>query len=124
MQDVETLTERLEANAAELAEAAETLAARGAEISSSRSSLEAELATHTNSKKSQEDRLDRRSLRLYESVSGGRAASALASLTADGACGHCFTAVPKQRQADIRAGRELAVCEGCGVILYAGATAD
>jgi len=85
-----------------------------------RAELEADLAARTGSKEAQEGRLDARSLRLYHSVRGGRAASALAALTQDGACGNCFTAVPKQRQADIRAGRELAVCEGCGVILYAG----
>lgn len=124
MQDVETLTERLDETTAALTEALETLAAREAEISGARAELDAELASHNSSKENQQGRLDRRSLRLYESVSGGRAASALASLTPDGACGHCFTAVPKQRQADIRAGRELAVCEGCGVILYADTAAD
>lgn len=124
MQEVETLSEQLENTERELAEARAALNGRQSEISIDRTGLEKELATHTNSKESQEERLDRRSLRLYQSVRGGHTASALASLTGDGACGHCYTAIPKQRQADIRAGRELAVCEGCGVILYAGALAD
>lgn len=119
MQDVETLTEQLENTERELAEARARLSEREGEIAGDRSGLEGELATHTSSRESQEGRLDRRSLRLYQSVQGGKTASPLSALTEDGACGHCFTAVPKQRQADIRAGRELAVCEGCGVILYA-----
>lgn len=121
MQDVETLSERLAETEAALGEANARLEAREAEIGGERKGLEGELAARSDRKQAQEERLDRRSLRLYESVRGGRTASALCALTPDGACGHCFTAVPKQRQADIRAGRELAVCEGCGVILYAGA---
>ncbi len=124
MQDVETLSERLVNTDRDLDEARGLLEGRESEIATDRSGLEGELATHNTSKETQEGRLDRRSLRLYESVRGGRTEAPLASLTADGACGHCYTAVPKQRQADIRAGRELAVCEGCGVILYAGAPAD
>ncbi|MFV1986178.1 MAG: zinc ribbon domain-containing protein [Gemmatimonadota bacterium] len=124
MQDVETLTGRLDNTEAGLAEARAGLEGRQSEISGDRSGLEGELAVNTNSKETQEGRLDRRSLRLYNSVRGGRTESPLAALTEDGACGHCYTAVPKQRQADIRAGRELAVCEGCGVILYAGDPPD
>ncbi|MDH3733327.1 MAG: C4-type zinc ribbon domain-containing protein [Gemmatimonadota bacterium] len=124
MQDVETLSERLGETEAALAEANDSLAGRETEIGGERVDLEGDLAAHSDSKNAQEERLDRRSLRLYQSVRGGKTHSALASLTPDGACGHCFTAVPKQRQADIRAGRELAVCEGCGVILYAGSSGD
>jgi len=124
MQDVETSLEKLADLEARLAEARGALDGRSAEIAGQRDGLERELAQHNSSAETQRSRLDRRSLRLYESVSGGSAAKALAALTVDGACGHCFTAVPKQRQADIRAGRDLAVCEGCGVILYAGGSSD
>ena len=34
-----------------------------------------------------------------------------------GACGGCFNVVPPQRQADIREGKKLIVCEHCGRIL-------
>ena len=124
MQDVETLSERLGVTEEELADARARLEAREREISGDRTGLEGALETHNSSKENQEGRLDRRSLRLYQSVRGGSTDSALAALTGDGACGNCFTAIPKQRQSDIRAGRELAVCEGCGVILYASAAAD
>lgn len=119
MQEVETLAGDLEEVESELAEASERLETRRGEVRTFRAALESELARHTDQKKTREERLDRRTLRLYQSVAGGRTDSALAPLTGDGVCGSCFTAVPKQRQADIRTGRSLAVCEGCGVILYA-----
>ncbi len=118
MQEVETARSSLGDVEAELAEATADLTRRGAEIEAVGSGLQSELQTHDVSKKTQEERLDRRTLDLYRSVSGGRRETALAVLTSDGVCGRCFTAVPKQRQADIRAARGLAICEGCGVILH------
>ena len=35
------------------------------------------------------------------------------------ACGGCFNRIPPQRQADVRQGRKLIVCEYCGRILVA-----
>jgi predicted nucleic acid-binding Zn-ribbon protein len=64
-------------------------------------------------------RLDAASLRLYERVRSGRAATALAPLTDEGACGHCFNILPLQEQSEIRNGTRLRRCEACGVILYA-----
>ena len=34
------------------------------------------------------------------------------------ACGACYTAVPRNRRSQIRAGTHIEGCEGCGVILY------
>jgi len=124
MQEVETYSERLRAAEATRAEATTRLETRGGEVAAARTGLEERLARHAAQKRDQEERIDGRTLRLYQSVAGSRADTALASLTADGVCGNCYTAVPKQRQADIRAGRSLAVCEGCGVILYASDSAD
>lgn len=124
MQDVEGASERLEDARAAHEAATERLERREEEVDAARDELEGDLARHTDQKRTQEERIDRRTLRLYQSVAGGRADTALASLTPDGVCGHCYTAVPKQRQVDIRAGRSLAVCEGCGVILYASDSSD
>lgn len=63
--------------------------------------------------------MDSRARRLYEQVRGGRTQTVLTALTVDGACGHCFSMVPLQRQTEIRRGSELIRCEACGVILYA-----
>lgn len=118
MQDVEQLESEVQQLESDLEEARSTLEGREGEAASLRASLEDQLASHKEQKKVQEDKLDRRTLRVYETVRNGRTDSVLAPLTGDGVCGHCYTSIPLQQQADIRAGRDLAVCEGCGVILY------
>ena len=121
MQDVETARGALDAAEAELQEAASQLAERGAAAEELRATLEGDLQHCGASRRTQEGRLDRRALQLYRTAGGGGRHAALAELTVDGACGRCYTAIPKQRQAEIRARRHLAVCEGCGIILYPGA---
>ena len=66
-------------------------------------------------------RMDPAAAKLYDRVRSGKTKVVVASLTADGACGHCFGVVPLQQQVEIRAGKELIRCEACGVILYPGA---
>jgi predicted nucleic acid-binding Zn-ribbon protein len=58
-------------------------------------------------------------VRLYESIRTGGRRLAVAELTEDGACGHCFGVVPLQLQNEVRHGRGLIRCEACGVILAA-----
>lgn len=124
MQDVERLSAEIQELESELEESRMTLERRESEITSLRAALNDQLAAHEKHKKEGEEELDRKTLRLYETVRNGRTDSVLAPLTGDGVCGHCFTAVPLQKQADIRAGRDIAVCEGCGVILYIPAVGD
>ena len=118
MLEVESAREALGTVEAELAEAAASLAARAAAAEDLRRTLERELLVRGADRKDQVDRLDRRTLELYKTAGGGGRRSALAELTVDGVCGRCFTSVPKQLQAEIRTRRDLAVCEGCGIILY------
>lgn len=56
-------------------------------------------------------------VRIYEGIRRGGRRRAVATLTEDGACGHCFTVLPLQLQNEVRHGAELIRCEGCGVIL-------
>ena len=56
-------------------------------------------------------------LRAYDRIRQGGRSVAIASLTPDGACGHCFSLVPLQVQNEIREGRSMVTCEACGVIL-------
>lgn len=63
--------------------------------------------------------VDDRELRIYESIRGGGRRLAVSTLTADGACGNCFSVVPLQVQNEIRHGASLIRCEACGVILAA-----
>jgi predicted nucleic acid-binding Zn-ribbon protein len=62
--------------------------------------------------------MDKAAVRLYERVRAGKRKTALAPLTADGACGICYNVLPMQEQSEIRQGKELRRCEACGVILY------
>jgi len=73
----------------------------------------------------QRDRRENRALRIdgsvrsvYDRVRAGRTSEALAPVV-EGVCGHCFTSIPLQRQAEIKGGKVLIVCETCGVILHA-----
>ena len=118
MLEVETARESLAAASSELEEAAASLSERSAAADELRATLERELRVRGADRRDQADRLDRRTLELYKTAGGGGRRSALAELTVDGVCGRCFTSVPKQRQAEIRTRRDLAVCEGCGIILY------
>jgi predicted nucleic acid-binding Zn-ribbon protein len=58
-------------------------------------------------------------LKIYDAIRAGGRQIAVADLTHDGACGHCYGMVPLQLRNEIRHGRGLIRCEGCGVILTA-----
>lgn len=63
--------------------------------------------------------LDPEELRLYEGIRGADGRRAVAELTPDGACGHCYGMVPLQLRNEIRHGDDLIRCEQCGAILSA-----
>jgi len=83
-----------------------------------KTAAETALAVLKDRRENHSIRIDKRALRLYERVRGGRSAVALAPMTEEGACGHCFNILPLQEQAEVRASTGLHRCEGCGVILY------
>lgn len=62
--------------------------------------------------------VDRAILTRYDRLRSVRTAAVVVALHGD-ACGACFTAVPRNRRSQIRAGLLLDNCEACGVILYA-----
>ncbi len=118
MQEAEEAGGALAAIEHELEEQRTAYEALKAETGARRTEMEAEISVQRDRRENRELRLDRAALRLYESVRGGRTRQALAPVMPDGVCGHCYTFVPLQRQAEIRAGRRLYLCEGCGIILY------
>jgi predicted nucleic acid-binding Zn-ribbon protein len=60
-----------------------------------------------------------RTLRIrYDRLRAARTTAVVVALRGE-ACGACFTAVPRHRRTQIRAGMILDNCEACGVILYA-----
>ena len=99
----------------EAAEAAQ--APRRAELAERLRELAAERATRLGQREAKAGQLDR-SLRMrYDRLRRARAQSVVVPLSGD-ACGACFTAVPRNRRSQIRAGMLLEGCEACGVILY------
>lgn len=58
-----------------------------------------------------------RERRVYDAFQSGGRTVVVASLTPDGACGHCFGMIPLQLQNEIRQDADLIRCENCGVIL-------
>ncbi len=65
------------------------------------------------------EEMDPKEVRLYDGIRAGGRRRAVAELTHDGACGHCYGMVPLQVQNEVRHGTALIRCEACGVILAA-----
>jgi predicted nucleic acid-binding Zn-ribbon protein len=91
---------------------------RLAEIRRRKQELSDQIAVQGDKRSNRAMRMDDSVVALYDRVRAGRTSSALAPVM-DGVCGHCFTSIPLQRQAEIRGGKNLIVCETCGVILHA-----
>jgi hypothetical protein len=118
MQEQERARVDRDAAAAAVADAKSAAAERLAEIRARHDELSDRLAVERDRRENRALRIDESVRTLYDRVRGGRTTRALAPLV-DGVCGSCYTSIPLQRQAEIRAGRALYVCEACGVILHA-----
>jgi uncharacterized protein len=94
------------------------LAPRLEELRGERSAAESALAALVERRQSFAAQVDTPSLRLYERIRSGSTGRALAPLTAEGACGHCFNVLPVQEQQIVRHGAKMHRCEACGIILY------
>ena len=95
------------------------LAAKKTELES----IEAETADQVASLEAKAQKakvkIDERLLAAYNRIrSSVRNGLAVVTVKRD-ACGGCFNRIPPQRQADVRQGRKLIVCEYCGRILVA-----
>ena len=88
------------------------------------SSIEAETASQVAELESKAEvakkKIDERLLTAYNRIRGNvRNGLAVVTIRRD-ACGGCYNRIPPQRQADIRQGKKLIVCEYCGRILVGG----
>jgi predicted nucleic acid-binding Zn-ribbon protein len=117
MQDQETARSALTELEGDIASRQQEYGDRLADLDTERRQLEDEIAIELDRRSNRALRIDERARSLYDTVSRGRADSPLAPLV-EGVCGHCYTAIPLQRQQVIRAGRVLVVCETCGVIMH------
>lgn len=107
--------EELEKSAAKVSE---DLQPQIAEVEGQQAEVTDQLAALKEKRANAVQHVDKNSVRLYERVRSGKRKTALAPLTAHGACGNCFNVLPLQEQSEIRSGKSLRRCEGCGIILY------
>ena len=110
----------------QLEEAEAVIADRNIDLTAKKTELEgieAETADHVASLEGKaakaKAKIDERLLTAYARIrSSVRNGLAVVTVKRD-ACGGCFNRIPPQRQADVRQGKKLIVCEYCGRILVA-----
>jgi predicted nucleic acid-binding Zn-ribbon protein len=116
--DVEEAQQYVEEARRRVEEESEAQAPRRGEIAS----IQADCGTRLDAAKAEraesEKHVKRPLLNLYERIRRGRAPLALYPLH-DGACGHCFTAVPMHIRQQVNLVETLPMCEACGVLIYA-----
>lgn len=88
-----------------------------ARLADARRGLEAKRAEALASRNQSATGVERSLLLRYDRLWTSRATTVVVALRGD-ACGACFTAVPRNRRSQIRAGTHIEGCEACGVILY------
>ncbi len=98
----------------------EDAAPRRTDLLAKKDEAESQLKVLADQRQNKLVRLNEPAARLYERIRGGKTRVALAELTPDGACGHCFSMIPIQERNEIKRKAALHRCEACGVILYAG----
>jgi len=92
--------------------------ARRASLASERAGLVSDRAALVQDREAAATLLDRGLRIRYDRLRRARATPVVVALNGD-ACGACFTAIPRNRRSQIRAGAIIEGCEACGVILYA-----
>lgn len=117
MQDQETARAALTELEGDIASRQQEYGDRLTELDAEHRRLEEEIAIELDRRSNRALRIDEQARSIYDTVKRGTADNPLAPLV-DGVCGHCYTSIPLQTQQVIRAGRQLVVCETCGVILH------
>lgn len=120
LDQIRKMEARLEEQAAALETARAGLEPRRKELLEERKKVREELAALEDRREAYASRVPRRDLQSYQRIRDGGRSVAVASLTPDGACGHCFSMVPLQIRNEIRKGGILIPCEACGVLLGPG----
>ena len=119
LDQIRKLEERLEEQEANLAKARAEVEPRRQELIQGREAVLAEITELKSRREDFERTVNPRQLQLYQGIRGRTGRQAVSELTADGACGHCFSVMPLQVQNQVRHGSDLVRCEACGVILTA-----
>jgi len=112
---------KVEERAADLeaayAEAAQVVEPKRNELLAQRAAAQEEFKSLTEKRGTFVATIDKAQLKVYDAIRSGGRSVAVAPLTSDGACGHCFGMVPLQLRNEIRHSESLIRCEACGVIL-------
>lgn len=116
---IRKLDNRMEELEAALVEAQAVVEPRLKDLVTERDREKAELAELEARRERFVAEMDPKEVRLYDGIRGSGRRRAVAELTLDGACGHCFGMVPLQVQNEVRHGSSIIRCEACGVILAA-----
>ena len=87
------------------------------QLAETRRSLEKARASASDVRSASAAGVEKSLLVRYDRLWSSRSTTVVVALRGD-ACGACFTAVPRNRRSQIRAGTHIEACEGCGVILY------
>lgn len=120
LDQIRKLEERLQEEESALEEARAAVEPRRRELLEEKEKVSEEYAELKERRKAYASTLPVDELRGYERIRSGGRTVAVAALTPDGACGHCFSMVPLQLQNEIRKGAVNIACEACGVLLSAG----
>ena len=88
-------------------------------LDSDRGTLEQELAQIRSERDRKAQSVPRPLLQRYDRIRQKRRSTAVFPLRGE-SCAHCDTAIPMQRRSSMVATGATELCEGCGVLLYAG----
>ncbi|MGD8288328.1 MAG: hypothetical protein PVI31_06810 [Gemmatimonadota bacterium] len=119
LDQIRKMEERHEELEAAFTEASELVEPKRQALLDQREEARKELESLREQRDGFAEKIDAEELKIYEAIRSGRRAVAVAALTEDGACGHCFGMVPLQLRNEILHGEALIRCESCGVILAA-----
>ena len=119
MDQLRKVQERLAEAEVAFTEASEMVEPKKNELLAERAEAERELESLGSERVSFVGGMQPGEFKIYDAIRAGGRRIAVAELTEDGACSHCFGVVPLQLQNEIRHGDALIRCEGCGVILAA-----
>jgi predicted nucleic acid-binding Zn-ribbon protein len=108
---------RLAEQESQLTQARADLGPRQSELMTARAEAERELSSLREQRLATTIGMAPKQLRTYEGIRGAGRRQAVAELTADGACGNCFSMIPLQLQNEVRTAGSMVRCEACGVIL-------
>ena len=90
-----------------------------ASLDADRASLERELGAARADRDAKASSVPRNLLQRYDRIRQKRRSTAVFPLRGQ-SCAHCDTAIPVQRRSTMASTGATEVCEGCGVMLYAG----